>query len=62
MFSYLDAGTGSAIVMALAGGLAGVVVLMRMYWNRILGVVSPKHRARAKEMAASLSGETDPDD
>lgn len=62
MLSYLDAGTGSMIAAALAGGAAGVGVLFRMYGNRILGVVSPKHRAKAKADAAALAGSSDTND
>lgn len=59
MFAYLDAGTGSMIAAALAGGLAGVGVLFRMYGNRFLGIFSKKHRERARQTAMSLSGTSD---
>lgn len=42
------------IVAAFAGGAAGIAVLGKMYWHRILGVFSKKHRAIAEESAASL--------
>jgi hypothetical protein len=32
---YLDAGSGSMIMQALAGGLAGVAVVGKLYWQRI---------------------------
>lgn len=32
---YLDAGTGSLIMQALAGGVAGVAVVGKLYWRRI---------------------------
>ena len=57
MFGYLDAGSGSVIVAALAGGLAGIAVLMKLYWHRILGVVSPKHRREAAAARAKLVGD-----
>jgi hypothetical protein len=56
MLSYLDPGTGSMILAAFAGGLAGFVVLMRMYWHRVLGVFSKKHRAQAEAAQAQLVG------
>jgi hypothetical protein len=56
MFSYLDAGTGSMIIAAFAGGAAGIGVLMKMYGHRILGVFSKKHRAQADEARAQLIG------
>jgi hypothetical protein len=63
MFAYLDAATGSMIAAAIAGGAAGVGVLFRMYWHRLLGVFSSKHREVAEQAAAELSGhqeESDP--
>jgi hypothetical protein len=32
---YLDAGSGSMIMQALAGGLAGFAVVGKLYWRRI---------------------------
>lgn len=44
---------------AIAGGAAGIGVLLRMYGNRILGTVSKKRRARADEARAALLGQPD---
>jgi hypothetical protein len=54
MFGYLDAGTGSVIVAALAGGLAGIAVLLKLYWHRILGLFSRRHREQAAAEKARL--------
>lgn len=54
MFAYLDAGTGSMIAAALAGGLAGIGVLLRMYGNRFLGIFSKKRRAKAEQAQSEL--------
>jgi hypothetical protein len=62
MLGYLDAGSFMILWAALAGGLAGVAVLVRMYWHRILGVFSKKHRVRADEARAQLVGSADADD
>jgi hypothetical protein len=32
---YLDPGSGSMILQALAGGLAGIAVVGKVYWRRI---------------------------
>jgi len=32
---YLDAGSGSLILQALAGGVAGVAVVGKLYWRRL---------------------------
>jgi hypothetical protein len=58
MFAYLDAGTGSMIAAALAGGLAGIGVLLRMYGNKILGIFSKDRRAKADEARSELAGPT----
>lgn len=47
MLSYLDANTGSMIAAALAGGGAGIAVLVKMYGYRFLGLFSKKYREKA---------------
>jgi hypothetical protein len=54
MLAYLDANTGSIVLAALAGGAAGIAVLCKMYWNRILGLFSKKHKAKADEAKSEL--------
>lgn len=56
MFAYLDAGTGSMIMAAVAGGAAGIAVFGRLYWHRFLGVFSKKHKAQAEETFGDLMG------
>lgn len=34
--AYLDAGTGSMLTQLLVGGVAGLAVLVKMYWRRLL--------------------------
>lgn len=57
--AYLDAGTGSMIAAALAGGVAGIGVLFRFYGNRALGTVSKKRRRKAEMAQAELLGAED---
>jgi hypothetical protein len=59
MLSYLDAGTGSMIAAAIAGGAAGIGVLARMYGNRFLGVFSRSRREQAEAARAELVGQRD---
>ena len=33
--AYLDAGSGSMIMQALAGGVAGMAVAGKLYWRRL---------------------------
>ncbi len=44
------------LVAALAGGAAGLSVLIRLYWHRFLGVFSKSHREKATETAEQLTG------
>jgi hypothetical protein len=34
VLGYLDAGSGSLILQALAGGFAGMAVVGKLYWRR----------------------------
>ena len=61
MLSYLDAGSGTMIVAARAGGAAGVGVLCRLYSNRFLGLFSKKRRAEADRAREELVGSSTPD-
>jgi len=54
MLSYLDPGTIGLVGTAIAGGAAGVAVLLKVYWHRVLGVFSKKHRTQAEEARAQL--------
>lgn len=35
--AYLDAGVGAMILQVLLGGIAGGIVIFRMYWRRFTG-------------------------
>jgi hypothetical protein len=35
IFAYLDAGSGSLLLQALIGGVAGLVVFFKYRWSRI---------------------------
>lgn len=62
VFAYLDAGSMSMLGLALAGGVAGVVVVIRLYWHKFLGVFSKKHRRKAEMAEGELLGvEIDPE-
>ena len=36
--AYLDAGSGSMLIQLLFGGTAGLVVLVKLYWRRVLSL------------------------
>lgn len=42
-YAYLDAGTGSMILQLILGGLAGLAVVLKVFWHRILGIFGIKH-------------------
>ena len=37
-YAYVDPGTGSMAVQLLLGGVAGVAVLLRLSWHRVLSM------------------------
>ena len=39
LLAYLDAGSGSMIVSAIAGGFAAAAVALKMYWAKFLRVL-----------------------
>jgi hypothetical protein len=53
--AYLDANSGSMIAAAVAGGLAGVAVVVKLWWRRVTGVFSPKRRAAARAAEANTA-------
>lgn len=34
-FAYLDPGTGSMLLQLILGGIAGVLIVARLYWSRL---------------------------
>jgi hypothetical protein len=44
-FAYLDPGTGSMIVQLLLGGLAGALVVGKLYWQRFKSFFSRNETA-----------------
>ncbi len=48
--AYLDPGSGSMLLQLVLGGLAGLAVLTKLYWQRLLGLLR-----RAPQQAASDS-------
>jgi hypothetical protein len=45
--AYLDGGSGSMMLQLLLGGLAGVGVVARLYWHRVLGFFGRRDPAQA---------------
>lgn len=36
--AYLDPGSGSMFLQIVLGGVAGVAVIVKLYWRRLLGL------------------------
>ena len=34
-YAYLDPGTGSMLLQAILGGVAGVIIAGKLYWGRV---------------------------
>jgi hypothetical protein len=49
-WAYLDPGAGSMVLQILLGGIAGVVVILKLYWRRFVCLF----RREAKEESGSL--------
>ena len=45
--AYLDPGSGSMMLQLLFGGIAGVVVILKLYWNSFVNLF--RHRRGQKE-------------
>jgi hypothetical protein len=35
LLSYIDPGTGSILIQAIAGGVAAAAVVAKLYWRRV---------------------------
>lgn len=42
-YAYLDAGTGSMILQVLLGGFAGLALVGKLYWHRLLVMLRIRH-------------------
>ena len=42
VWAYLDPGTGSMILQLLLGGIAGVAIVLKLYWQRFLSLFKGK--------------------
>ena len=41
-YAYLDPGTGSMMLQLLLGGIAGALVVIKLYWQRLKGMFGAK--------------------
>jgi hypothetical protein len=57
--AYLDPGTGSIILQVLLGGIAGLAVALKLYWDKLLSWMGIR---RHMEDGERLSSERHVDD
>lgn len=44
--AYLDPATGSIILQILLGGIAGMLVAVKLYWHRFLSLIGARRRVQ----------------
>jgi hypothetical protein len=49
LYAYLDPGSGSMLMQLLLGGVAGLGVIVRLYWRRLTGVVGVRQEVAQGE-------------
>ena len=62
-WAYLDPGTGSMMLQLLLGGIAGALVVGKLYWYRLRGFVTSRFSskpsgARSTHVSASSRADT----
>lgn len=55
--AYIDPGTGGLIIQIVAGGIAGSLVILRLYWGRVKAVFSRQPEKPSAEQSDSDSDE-----
>ena len=58
VFAYLDPGSGSVILQALLGGVAGLAVALKLFGRRVLSFI-PFVKQREPEKTSPPATETD---
>ena len=50
--AYLDPGTGSMVLQLLLGGIAGAVVILKLYWRRFVGLFRGNSREESEHSSS----------
>ena len=59
-YAYLDAGTASMLLQIILGGVAGALVVLKIYWHRVKSwfvFKSSKQSERAAHARKEIKGE-----
>ena len=57
-FAYLDPGSGSMLLQLVLGGLAGLAVIAKLYWHRLLGLFGRNAQQEESESEADAAALT----
>ncbi len=57
VLGYLDPGSGSMILQVLLGGVVGLIVIVKIYWNNILTIL---HIRKAAPKESELEAQEAP--
>lgn len=57
-YAYLDPGTGSMILQLVLGGVAGIAVAGRFYWDRLLVMLRIRSDTKDGEASDDKAGST----
>jgi hypothetical protein len=57
-WAYLDPGTGSMMLQVLLGGIAGAIVVGKLYWYRLREFVTSRFSAKPGEGAQARRAKT----
>jgi hypothetical protein len=49
-YAYLDPGTGSMMLQLLIGGIAGALVVIKLYWYKLKGFMTGKRSSAASTL------------
>ncbi len=57
-YAYLDPGTGSLFLQLLLGGIAGLAVIAKLYWRRLLSFLGVSHQKDSVDEAQGQQQES----
>ena len=49
VMAYIDPGSGSLLLQLILGGVAGLFVILKLYWHRFLAVLGIREKAEEPE-------------
>jgi len=52
--AYLDPGTGSILLQVLIGGVAGLGVIVKLYWHRLRGLLGWRKKDAQEEPPSAV--------